>query len=100
MNVKPAVYIMKDITETHRLKDQVYHLDKLSSLGTLTSGVAHEINNPLTGIIGYTEMLLMKDDNETTNKYLKNIYNAALRCKRIVENMLTLFKADTCREKS
>jgi PAS domain S-box-containing protein len=94
-----AVYIMKDITETHRLKDQVYHLDKLSSLGTLTSGVAHEINNPLTGIIGYTEMLLMKDKNETTNKYLKNIYNSALRCKRIVENMLT-YSRQTPAEKS
>lgn len=84
-----VVYIMKDITETRRLKDQVYHLDKLSSLGTLTSGVAHEINNPLTGIIGYTEMLLMKNEDETEKKYLKNVYDSAIRCKRIVENMLT-----------
>lgn len=84
-----VVYIMKDITENRRLKDQIYHLDKLSSLGTLTSGVAHEINNPLTGIIGYTEMLLMKDGDEKTKKYLKNIYDSAIRCKRIVENMLT-----------
>ena len=85
-----VVYIMKDITENRRLKDQIYHLDKLSSLGTLTSGVAHEINNPLTGIIGYTEMLLIKDRDEKTRKYLKNIYDSAIRCKRIVENMLTL----------
>lgn len=84
-----AVYIMKDITETRRLKDQVYHLDKLSSLGTLTSGVAHEINNPLTGIIGYTEMMLMKETDETKKKYLKHIYDSAIRCKSIVENMLT-----------
>ncbi len=83
-----AVYILKDITETRRLKDQVYHLDKLSSLGILTSGVAHEINNPLTGIIGYTEMLLMKNKDETAKKYLSNIYESSLRCKRIVENML------------
>ncbi|MEW6601698.1 MAG: ATP-binding protein [Nitrospirota bacterium] len=86
---KAAVYILKDITETRRLKDQVYHLDKLSSLGTLTSGVAHEINNPLTGIIGYTEMLLMKNEDDTRGKYLRNVYDSALRCKRIVENMLT-----------
>lgn len=94
-----TVYIMKDITETRRLKDQVYHLDKLSSLGTLTSGVAHEINNPLTGIIGYTEMLLMKNDDETTKKYLQNVYDAAIRCKRIVENMLTFSRQNTA-EKS
>lgn len=85
---KAVVYIMKDITENRRLKDQIYHLDKLSSLGTLTSGVAHEINNPLTGIIGYTEMLLMKKPDEKTSKYLRNIYDSSLRCKRIVENML------------
>ncbi len=94
-----AVYIMKDITETRRLKDQVYHLDKLSSLGTLTSGVAHEINNPLTGIIGYTEMLLMKNEDDTTKKYLRNVYDSALRCKRIVENMLT-FSRQTPAQKS
>ena len=94
-----AVYIMKDITETRRLKDQVYHLDKLSSLGTLTSGVAHEINNPLTGIIGYTEMLLMKKEDDTTTKYLRNIYESALRCKRIVANMLT-FSRQTPAQKS
>jgi len=94
-----VVYIMKDITETRRLKDQVYHLDKLSSLGTLTSGVAHEINNPLTGIIGYTEMLLMKDTDEQMSKYLKQIYDSAIRCKRIVENMLT-FSRQTQSQKS
>lgn len=94
-----TVYIMKDITETRRLKDQVYHLDKLSSLGTLTSGVAHEINNPLTGIIGYTEMLLMKNADDTTTKYLRNVYDSALRCKRIVENMLA-FSRQTPAQKS
>ncbi|RJQ13667.1 MAG: PAS domain-containing protein [Nitrospiraceae bacterium] len=93
-----VVYIMKDITETRRLKDQIYHLDKLSSLGTLTSGVAHEINNPLTGIIGYTEMLLMNDVEGTTKKYLRNIYDSAIRCKKIVENMLTFSRQTPARK--
>ncbi len=84
-----VVYILKDVTETRRLKDQIYHLDKLSSLGTLTSGVAHEINNPLTGIIGYTEMLLLDDRDDKTKKYMQKVYDSAIRCKRIVENMLT-----------
>ena len=84
-----VLYILKDITETRRLKDQIYHLDKLSSLGTLTSGVAHEINNPLTGIIGYTEMLLMHDKDATARKYLQKVHDSSIRCKKIVENMLT-----------
>ncbi len=94
-----VVYVMKDITETRRLKDQIHHLDKLSSLGTLTSGVAHEINNPLTGIIGYTEMLIMKDEGELTKKYLQKIYDSAIRCKRIVQNML-VFSRQTSAYKS
>jgi len=97
---KAMVYVMKDVTEIRRLKDQIHHLDKLSSLGTLTSGVAHEINNPLTGIIGYTEMLLMKDEeNEPIKKYLNKIYDSAIRCKRIVENML-IFSRQTLPQKS
>lgn len=97
---KAMVYVMKDITEIRRLKDQIHHLDKLSSLGTLTSGVAHEINNPLTGIIGYTEMLLMKDGkDETIKRYLNKIYESAIRCKRIVENML-VFSRQTLPQKS
>jgi len=94
-----VVYIMKDITETRRLKDQLYHFEKLSSLDTLSSGVAHEINNPLTGIIGYTEMLLMKKGDDTTTKYLKNVYDSALRCKRIVEKLLA-FSRHTPAQKS
>jgi PAS domain S-box-containing protein len=93
-----VVYILKDITENRRLKDQIYHMDKLSSLGTLTSGVAHEINNPLTGIIGYTEMLLMNED-DSINNYLQKIFDSAIRCKRIVENMLT-FSRQTPSQKS
>lgn len=93
-----VVYILKDITETRKLKDQIYHRDRLSSLGTLTSGVAHEINNPLTGIIGYTEMLLMKDAAEPERKYLKNIYDSAIRCKRIVENMLAFSRQKTAQK--
>lgn len=92
-----AVFIMKDITETRRLKDQVYHLDKLSSIGTLTSGVAHEINNPLTGIIGYTEMMLMNDQTEGTKQQLEKVYRSALRCRDIVQNMLTFSRQSSSR---
>ncbi len=93
-----VVYIVKNITETRRLKDQIYHMDKLSSLGTLTSGVAHEINNPLTGIIGYTEMLLMNEKDETNRKYLQKVFDSAIRCKGIVENMLTFSRQTTSRK--
>ncbi len=50
--------IMKDITEEKRLLDKLTQADKLSGLGTLTAGIAHEMNNPLYSIMGFTEAIL------------------------------------------
>ncbi|MFN3480712.1 MAG: histidine kinase dimerization/phospho-acceptor domain-containing protein, partial [Thermodesulfovibrionales bacterium] len=83
------VHVMKDITEMKRLKEQLYHSDKLASLGLLVSGVAHEINNPLTGILAYAELLNMRVKDEDVRKDLEKILHSAERCKRIVENLLT-----------
>ncbi len=83
------IHYMKDITELIRLKNQLYHAEKLTSLGLLVSGVAHEINNPLTGVIAYAELLMMKTGDENIKNELKKILQSADRCKRIVENLLT-----------
>lgn len=79
---------MQDVTEIKRLRDKLYHSDKLISLGLLVSGVAHEINNPLTGILGYTELLEMKVKDESIKSELKKIHTSAERCKKIVEGLL------------
>lgn len=84
-----TIHYMKDITELARLKKQLYHAEKLTSLGLLVSGVAHEINNPLTGVIAYTELLMMKTEEGPLKNELKKILQSAERCKRIVENLLT-----------
>ena len=84
-----AIHVMKNITEVKRLKDQLYHADKLASIGLLVSGVAHEINNPLTGTIAYTELLSMKVTDETVKQELRKILDSAERCKKIVDNLLT-----------
>jgi PAS domain S-box-containing protein len=90
-----TVYVMKNITEMKRLKDQLYHADKLASLGLLVSGVAHEINNPLTGIIAYTELLRMKVSDKGMEKDFRKILESGDRCKKIVENLLTFSRQRT-----
>lgn len=101
-----TVYFMKNITEMRRLKEQLYHSDKLASLGLLVSGVAHEINNPLTGIIAYAEVLRMKVNSarispssapsmDDMERELRKILESADRCKRIVENLLTFSRQRT-----
>ena len=90
-----TIHVMKNVTEMRRLKDQLYHSDKLASLGLLVSGVAHEINNPLTGIIAFAELLKMKRFDEETNRELQKILESGERCKKIVENLLTFSRQRT-----
>ncbi|HSN67806.1 MAG TPA: ATP-binding protein, partial [Thermoanaerobaculia bacterium] len=88
-NCALAIHVMKNITEVRRLKDQLYHSDKLASIGLLVSGVAHEINNPLTGTIAYTELLSLKTQDEAVKAELQKILHSAERCKKIVDNLMT-----------
>jgi PAS domain S-box-containing protein len=90
-----TIHVMKNITEVRRLKDQLYHAEKLASIGLLVSGVAHEINNPLTGTIAYTELLSMKVTDESVRAELKKILDSAERCKKIVDNLLTFSRQRT-----
>ena len=95
-NSRPlTIHVMKNITEVRRLKDQLYHSDKLASIGLLVSGVAHEINNPLTGTIAYTELLAMKTTDAGVKAELKKILDSAERCKKIVDNLMTFSRQRT-----
>jgi len=70
-------------------QEQLVQAEKLSAIGELVSGVAHELNNPLTGVIGYAQLLLGRQDAEPLKKQLDTIYKEAIRCQRIVQNLLT-----------
>ena len=90
-----TIYFLKNITEMKRLKDRLVYSDKLASIGLLVSGVAHEINNPLTGIIAYTELLRMRTADEEQQTVAGKIMASAERCRKIVENLLTFSRQRT-----
>ncbi len=81
--------IIKDITSWKRFQEQLKEADRLASIGEMAAGLAHEINNPLGIIMGYTGMLLKdleKDDPRRDD--LEIIYKNTEACKKIVEDLL------------
>ena len=68
-----AGLVLWDITEQRQLQDQLIQAEKLSSLGTLVSGMAHEINNPVQGILGMAEIILQEPDPKKVREYAGDI---------------------------
>lgn len=79
----------QDNTERKRMQEQLVAQDRLVSIGQLVSGVAHELNNPLTSVIGFSEMLLMKPLPEDIRADMEIISSEAKRTAGIVKNLLT-----------
>ena len=81
--------ILRDITERLNMQKNMMITDRLVSIGELTSGVAHEINNPLTSVIGFSEMMLKQDLPVGIKHNLEIVNSEARRAARIVKNLLT-----------
>jgi signal transduction histidine kinase len=88
-NVIGRLIIMDDITERTELEAQLSQADKLSSIGLLAAGVAHEVNTPLAVISSYTQMLAkqLKSDPQKAN-LLEKITRQTFRASEIVSNLL------------
>jgi len=76
-------------TRTRLVQERLLQSEKMSSVGQLVSGVAHELNNPLTGVMGFAQLLLLRDLDETARRQVETIYAEAERASKIVSNLLT-----------
>lgn len=88
----------KDLKEFHL---QVTQMGKMAAIGELAGGVAHEINNPLTGILGNIQILLVKvTEGDQIHEKLKKMERAAIRCRDIVSDLLDFSRREKSEQKS
>jgi PAS domain S-box-containing protein len=83
------VSIERDISEERRLREQLIYSERLSAVGQLVAGVAHELNNPLQGVMGQVELLIGTEDRPGTLQELQQIRVSGERAAKIVRNLLT-----------
>ncbi|MBR9984986.1 MAG: PAS domain S-box protein [Desulfosarcina sp.] len=89
-------FLIKDIEQRRLMQKQMAQADKLASIGELSSGIAHEINNPLGIILGYTQLLLRSEPPHSDRfSDLKTIEKHVKSCKAIVEDLLNFARTSS-----
>ena len=84
------VAVKRDITERRRMESIVNQSEKLSAVGQLAAGVAHEINNPLAVILGFAQSIMGRlQESDPMHNPIKSIEREALRCRNLVQDLLT-----------
>ena len=96
--VSGMIVIAQNVTEQYRLERQLRHTQKMEAIGTLAGGVAHDFNNVLTPIMGYTEIIRLKLQQDgfgdkAVFEYLEQILKASKRAKSLVEQVLTFSRS-------
>ncbi|MEP6617892.1 MAG: PAS domain S-box protein [bacterium] len=90
-NIVGALGIMRDVTDEQRLAEQLLQQEKLAAVGQLVSGVAHELNNPLAGVMAFSQLLLAPPTplDEESRIAVETIYRESQRAAKIVSSLLT-----------
>jgi len=83
-----TVHIIRDVTEQKQQNERLMMADRLASIGELAAGTAHELNNPLTSVIGFSQLLMERDIPDDIREDLNLIYNEAQRAANVTKNLL------------
>ena len=75
--------------DLRRTQEQLLQSEKMSAVGQLIAGVAHELNNPLTAILGYAQLLENEGLNERASDFVRKLFKQAQRTHRVVQNLLS-----------
>jgi two-component system NtrC family sensor kinase len=94
-----SVVVYKDVTEERAVQRHLVHTEKMAAVGQLAGGVAHEINNPLGGILAFAQIMSREERSASDLESLRLIGDAAVRAKRIVESLLSFSRTPKPHEK-
>ncbi len=96
--VEGTLVAVEDVTERVHLEEQMQQTDKLSSIGLLAAGVAHEVNTPLAGISSYSQMLMHQTpETDPRHQLLEKIHRQTSRASSIVNNLLNFSRVSDSR---
>ncbi len=96
--VEGTLVAIEDVTERVSLEEQLQQTDKLSSIGLLAAGVAHEVNTPLAGISSYSQMLMQQiPETDPRHHLLEKIHRQTSRASSIVNNLLNFSRVSDAR---
>ncbi len=93
------VWIGRDITHLNRVERSLAQAERLSTLGEVVAGVAHELNNPLSSVLGYSELARKNSENPALLSDLTRVVDSARRCKKIVHNLLGFARENNAEKK-
>jgi len=106
---KEWTLVIRDVTEAKRMQQQLIRSEKLSAVGQLISGIAHELNNPLQAVVGYADLLTeelkgpakekARPDTHSFLADLQVITDNAMRCQKIIENLLLFVRQGEIKKK-
>ena len=88
-NIEGIIASARDITEAKRMEQQLIQTERLAAMGQMIAGVAHELNNPLTAVLGVTELLRDSASEENTRRQLDLAHRQARRAAEIVQSLLS-----------
>jgi PAS domain S-box-containing protein len=89
------VGVERDTSDEVKLRDQLVHSERLSAIGELVAGVAHEINNPLQTIVGSVELMMDERNTPSMQRDLETVRREAARAGQIVRNLLSFVRRST-----
>lgn len=88
------IHLFKDVSEKVNMEAQLIQSAKMAALGEMAAGIAHELNSPLTAILGNVQLLMRDMKDGRPGKMLEDIYQCGLRSKKIIQNLLTFSRQE------